>query len=217
VINNVETLCNVPHIINNGVAWYKALSRTGEGGTKIYGVSGKVKRPGLFELPLGVTIREILEEHAGGMREGCRLRGLLPGGASTDFLVEQHLDVPMDFHSVTKAGSRLGTGTMVVLDDKTCPVGMVHNLMAFFARESCGWCTPCRDGLPWTAQLLEAIEQGCGRPGDLERLALHARSWGPGRTFCPLAMGAAEPLQSALKWFREDFEKHIRDGRCPWR
>ena len=216
IVNNVETLCNLPHIINNGAAWFKKLSRSGDGGTKLYGASGKVKKPGVFELPMGTTIREILEEHAGGMRDGCKFRGLLPGGASTDFLTEEHLDVPMDYGSVEKAGSRLGTGTMIVLDDQTCPVGMVQNLEKFFAQESCGWCTPCRDGLPWTAKILSALEDGRGEPRDLERLALHTRLLRPGNTFCAFAPGAAEPLQSALKYFREDFEKHIRDKRCAY-
>ncbi|MFZ0589248.1 MAG: SLBB domain-containing protein, partial [Bryobacteraceae bacterium] len=125
IVQNVETLCNLPHLLARGVDWFRALSKTDDGGTKLFGVSGKVKRPGLWELPLGTPLREILEEHAGGMRDGLRFRGLLPGGASTDFLVEEHLDTPMDYTNVQKAGSRLGTGTMVVLDDKTCPVGMV--------------------------------------------------------------------------------------------
>jgi NADH-quinone oxidoreductase subunit F len=217
IVNNVETLCNVPHIINNGAEWYKGLSRSPDGGTKIYGVSGRVKRPGAWELPMGTTIREILEDHAGGMRDGVKFRGLLPGGASTDFLVEEHLEVKMDFDSVQKAGSRLGTGTMIILDDQTCPVGMVHNLEHFFAQESCGWCTPCRDGLPWTAQILQALEDGRGQPRDLQRLALHTKLLWLGRTFCALAPGAMEPLQSALKYFKDDFERHIRDQRCPWR
>lgn len=217
IVNNVETLCNLPHIINNGAEWFKGLSHSQDSGTKIYGVSGRVRRPGAWELPMGTTIREILEDHAGGMRDGCKFRGLLPGGASTEFLVEEHLDVKMDFDSVQKAGSRLGTGTMIVLDDQTCPVGMVHNLERFFAQESCGWCTPCRDGLPWTAQILQALEDGRGQPRDLQRLALHAKLLGPGHTFCALAPGAMEPLQSALKYFQEDFEQHIREHRCPWR
>lgn len=216
IVNNVETLCNLPHIINNGAAWFKKLSRSDDGGTKLYGASGKVKNPGVWELPMGTTVREILEEHAGGMRDGCKFRALLPGGASTDFLTEEHLDVPMDYGSVEKAGSRLGTGTMIVLDDQTCPVGMVQNLEKFFAQESCGWCTPCRDGLPWTAKILSALEDGRGVPRDLERLALHTRLLRPGNTFCAFAPGAAEPLQSALKYFREDFEKHIRDKRCAY-
>jgi NADH-quinone oxidoreductase subunit F len=217
IVNNVETLCNVPHIITHGAAWFKDLSRTDEGGTKIYGVSGKVKRPGAWELPLGTPMRHILEEHAGGMRHGLTFRGVLPGGGSTDFLVAEHLDVPMDYDSIQKAGSRLGTGTLIVLDDHTCPVGMVLNLERFFAQESCGWCTPCRDGLPWTARMLQAIEEGYGQPEDLDYLAAHTTFLGPGNTFCALAPGAMEPLQSALTYFRDDFERHIRERRCPWR
>ncbi len=218
VVNNVETLCNVPHILREGADWYKALSssRSTDTGTKLFGVSGKVKRPGLWEMPMGTTIREILDL-AGGMQDGCTLRGLIPGGASTDFLTGQQLDVKLDFDSVAKAGSRLGTGTMVVLDDHTCPVGMVLSLEKFFARESCGFCTPCREGLPWIARLLEALEQGRGEMRDLEILEQHVPLLGPGRTFCALAPGAVEPLGSALKLFRDDFEQHVRQKRCPWK
>ncbi|HZD41675.1 MAG TPA: NADH-quinone oxidoreductase subunit NuoF [Terriglobales bacterium] len=217
IVQNVETLSNVPHIVNRGAEWFRNLSQSDDGGTKIYGVSGKVARPGAWELPLGTTIREILEEHAGGMRGGFGFRGLLPGGASTDFLVEEHLDTKMDFNSVQAAGSRLGTGTMIILDDQTCPVGMVRNLEHFFAQESCGWCTPCREGLPWTEKILTALEEGRGRPEDLDRLRWHTRWLGPGNTFCALAPGAVEPLQSALNYFRQDFERHIDEHRCPWR
>jgi NADH-quinone oxidoreductase subunit F len=214
IVNNVETLANVPHIISHGAAWFQSLSRTKDAGTKLYGASGKVKRPGLWELPMGTTMREILEEHAGGMREGLQFRGALPGGASTDFLVPQHLDVPMDFTEVEKVGSRLGTATMVVLDDRTCPVGMVSNLIHFFAQESCGWCTPCWSGLNWAKQILKALEDGEGKSGDLEKLEFQTKFWAPGHTFCALAPGAAEPLQSALKYFRDDFERHIQDKGC---
>ncbi len=217
IVQNIETLCNVPHIVVNGADWYKGLSLSEDGGTKLYGVSGKVKRPGVWELPLGVSVREILEEHAGGMRDGLTLRGFLPGGASTDFLTEEHLDLKMDYSTIGKAGSRLGTGTMIILDDQTCPVGMVLNLERFFAQESCGWCTPCRDGLPWVTKILTAIENGEGRMEDLDRLDKQCRFMGPGNTFCALAPGAAEPLQSALKYYRDDFERHIADKRCPWR
>lgn len=217
IVNNVETLYNVPHIINNGAEWFKGLSFIEDGGTKIYGISGRVKSPGAWELPMGTTIREILERHAGGMSDGFNFRGALPGGASTDFITEEHLDVQMGFSTVEKAGSRMGTGTMIVLDDKTCPVAMVLNMERFFAQESCGWCTPCRDGLPWTAKILEAIEEGRGRLEDLDRLELHSKLLGPGHTFCALAPGAVEPLQSALKYFRQDFEQHIHEKRCPWR
>ncbi|MFO7285440.1 MAG: NADH-quinone oxidoreductase subunit NuoF [Gammaproteobacteria bacterium] len=217
VVNNVETLCNVPHIVNNGAEWFRSLGLTSDSGTKLYGASGKVKRPGLWELPMGTPIRELLEEHAGGMRDGYRFRALLPGGASTDFLVEEHLDTPMDFESIQKVGSRLGTGTMIVLDDKTCPVAMLHNLEHFFAQESCGWCTPCRDGLPYVEHLLAAIDAGDGRPRDLALLEMHTRHLGPGRTFCAHAPGAMEPLQSGLRYFRDDFERHIAERRCPYR
>jgi NADH-quinone oxidoreductase subunit F len=209
VVNNVETLCNVPHILRHGVDWYKGLGRGADTGTKLFGASGRVRRPGLWELPMGTLIREILEDHAGGMKDGFRLRGFLPGGASTDFLLPEHLDVPMDYDAVAKAGSRMGTGTIIVLDDKTCPVQMVLNLERFFAQESCGWCTPCRDGLPWTATLLQDIIDGRGRPEDLDTLSRLTRMLGPGNTFCALAPGAMEPLQSALKYFREDFERYI--------
>jgi NADH-quinone oxidoreductase subunit F len=217
IVNNVETLCNVPHILDRGAAWFKALSRSHDGGTKLYGASGRVRRPGLWELPMGTPLREILEEHAGGMHDGYQLRGVLPGGASTEFLIEGQLDVPMDFDSMQKAGSRLGTGTAVVLDDRTCPVGMLHNLEQFFARESCGWCTPCWSGLSWVEELLHGFEQGQGSAGDLERLQEHTHGLGPGHTYCALAPGAMEPLQSGLKHFREDFEQHITHKRCPWK
>ena len=216
IVQNVETLCNLPSIIANGADWFKKLSYTADGGTKLYGASGKVKRPGLWELPMGTTAREILEEHAGGMRDGLKFRGLLPGGASTDFLIEEHLDVRMDFTEVQKAGSRMGTGTMIVLDDQNCPVGMVANLTHFFAQESCGWCTPCWSGLSWASQMLDALEAGKGKPEFLDYLAHETRFWSPGNTFCALAPGAAEPLQSALKYFRDDFLRHITEQRCPW-
>ncbi len=217
IVNNVETVANIPPIVANGPDWFKGLSKSPDAGTKLYGVSGRVKRPGIWELPMGVTIRELIEDHAGGMQDGYQFRGVIPGGASTDFLVKDHLDVKMDFDSVMKAGSRLGTGTMIVLDDRTCPVGFVHNLEVFFARESCGWCTPCREGLPWIAKMLQAIENGQGEPADIDILAQQCRLLGPGNTYCALAPGAVEPLQSAIKYFREDFEKHIREKKCPWR
>ncbi len=216
VVNNVETLCNVPHIVAHGADWYQALGRGEDAGTKLFGVSGRVQRPGCWELPMGSTIREIFEGCAGGMRAGYELRGFLPGGGSTDFLLPEHLDLPMEYEAIAKAGSRMGTGTLIVLDDKTCPVGMVLNLERFFAQESCGWCTPCRDGLPWVRQLLEGIEDGDGRAEDLDTLSELTRFMGPGKTVCALAPGAAEPLQSALKHFRGDFERHIEQGGCPY-
>jgi NADH-quinone oxidoreductase subunit F len=217
VVNNVETLCWIPHIVENGADWFKKLSLTGEGGTKLYGVSGKVKKPGLWELPLGITMGELIEEHAGGMADGYKFRGALPGGASTDFLIDSHLDVKLDFSSVQKAGSRLGTGTMIVLDDKTCPVAFIHNLEKFFALESCGWCTPCREGLPWVEKILQSFEEGKAKPSDIDILKFHTHYLGPGNTFCAHAPGAMEPLQSGLKYFHDDFMRHINEKSCPWR
>ncbi|MFC6980465.1 complex I 51 kDa subunit family protein [Microbulbifer taiwanensis] len=148
VVNNVETFCNVPHLIEMGADWYRGLGRGEDAGSKLFGVSGKVKNPGTWELPMGTPIREIIEEHAGGMQDGLKLKGFLPGGGSTDFLGPQHLDLPMDYDAISKAGSRMGTGTIIVLDDHTCPVGLVLNLTQFFARESCGWCTPAGTACP---------------------------------------------------------------------
>ena len=217
IVQNVETLYNVPHIVLRGVDWYRGLSQGKDGGTKIYGVSGNVKRPGWWELPMGTTVEELLIEHAGGMREGYRFRGLLPGGASTAFLVDEHLSLPMDFSSIPPAVSRMGTGTMIVLDTETCPVGFVANLERFFAQESCGWCTPCREGLPWVLRVLENIERTGGTPSDMELLSAHTGLLAFGHTFCALAPGAMDPLQSALKYFRADFERHIQDAGCPYR
>lgn len=216
IVNNVETLCCIPPIIINGADWFRSISLTGDAGTKIYGVSGKVKRPGAWELPMGVTLRELIDEHAGGMLDGHKFRGALPGGASTDFIVTEHLDVPMDYSSVATAGSRLGTGTVVVLDDKTCPVGFVKNLEQFFAQESCGFCTPCREGIPWIRNILTSLESGDGMEDDIALLERHTKLLGPGHTFCAFAPGAMEPLQSALKYFRDDFLRHVHDHRCPW-
>ena len=217
VVNNVETLSWISHIVEYGPEWFKGLSLTGTGGTKLYGVSGKVKNPGTWELPLGTTMRELLEEHAGGMSDGFRFRGALPGGASTDFLTEEHLDVKMDFSTVAAVGSRLGTGTMIVLDDKTCPVSFIHNVEKFFALESCGWCTPCREGLPWVEKILTSIENGTGKMEYLDILKFQTKYIGPGNTFCAHAPGAMEPLQSGLKYFYDDFVKHINEKKCPWR
>lgn len=217
IVNNVETLCNIPHIIDRGAEWFKTLGVGEDAGTKLFGVSGKVNNPGCWELPMGTPIREIIEQHAGGMQEGYQLKGFLPGGGSTDFLTTEHLDLAMDYNVIGAAGSRMGTGTMIILDDRTCPVGMVLNLIRFFAHESCGFCTPCRDGLPWSRQVLQDIEEGRGQPEDLETLAYQVRYIGAiGNTHCALAPGAMEPLQSALKYFYDDFKQHISTGRCPY-
>ncbi len=216
LVQNVETLSNLPHIMNNGAEWYKSLSRGVDAGTKLFGVSGRVKSPGLWELPMGVTARELLEVHAGGMQDGYKFRALLPGGASTDFWLEDKLDTPMDFSSTAKIRTRMGTGTMIVLDDKTCPIGMLLSLEKFFKQESCGWCTPCRDGLSWVAQILQAFENGQGRLEDIAQLERHGRLLGPGSTFCALAPGAASPLMTGIAYFKDEFLRHIEEKKCPY-
>jgi NADH-quinone oxidoreductase subunit F len=217
VINNVETLSWIGHIIENGADWFKKLGLNGEGGTKLFGVSGKVKKPGIYELPMSTVMRHIIEDHAGGMIDGYKLRAVIPGGASTEFVMENQLDIPMDFRSLKAVGSRMGTATMTVLDNKTCPVEFLHNIERFFALESCGWCTPCREGLPRVEKILAAIEEGNGKEEYLDILKYHTIYCGPGNTFCAHAPGAMEPLQSALTYFRDDFIRHINEKHCPWK
>lgn len=217
IVNNVETLCNVVHIVTNGADWFKSLGLGNDGGTKLFGASGRVQRPGCWELPMGTSVREILEQHAGGMADGYELKGFLPGGASTDFLTADHLDLPMEYEAVMQAGSRMGTGTLIILDDRSCPVGMIANLEKFFARESCGFCTPCREGLPWVQQVLEKIDAGEGDLADLEILERQAGFIGSiGNTHCAHAPGAIEPLQSGIKYFRDEFIAHIEGKACPY-
>jgi NADH-quinone oxidoreductase subunit F len=214
VVNNVETYMAVPAIVAHGPDWWKTLSVTDEGGTKIFGVAGRVARPGCFELPMGTPMRQLIEVHAGGMLPGYALRAVSPGGASTALVPVAEIDVPLGFSTMGAVKSRLGTGTLVMLDDQTCPVGMVLNMLQFFAQESCGWCTPCREGLQWAAGLLEDIEYGRGRPGDLDVLSEHVWFMGSDKCFCDLAPGATQPLESALRLFRGDFERHLADGGC---
>jgi NADH-quinone oxidoreductase subunit F len=175
-----------------------------------------VKHPGAYELPVGTTLRELIEDHAGGMQAGYSFRALLPGGASTGFMLEHELDTPMSFAAMAARGNRLGTGTAIVLDDATCPVGFIANLQHFFAQESCGWCAPCRDGLPWVEQTLNAIEAGDGEAADLDLLSEMTDNLAPGRTFCALAPGAMASLQTGLAYFRDEFERHIGAGACAW-
>ncbi len=212
IVNNVETLMNIPPILLRGADWFKGLSqgKSPDAGTKMYGISGRAKITGLWELPIGTSARELLYTHGGGMADGLELTCWLPGGASTDFLMPEHLDLPMDYDTIMKAGSRMGTALIMVVDNKQNIVSVVRNLEQFFARESCGWCTPCRDGLPWTVKILQSIEKGEGEAGDIETLQQLTRFLGPGKTFCAHAPGAMEPLQSALKYFPDAFKQGIR-------
>ena len=213
VVNNVETLHNVSAIILHGSKWYQDLPKA-KGvvetpGTKLFGCSGLVNDPGLWELPFGYTAREIIEDFAGGMQEGRTLKAWLPGGASTDFLTAEHLDTVVDFDTIQKAGSRMGTGLLMVVDEEQDMVPLVRNLEIFFQRESCGWCTPCRDGLPWGVKILTAINDGEGQIGDVEKLEGLTRDLWIGKTFCAHAPGAMEPLMSAIKYFRPEFDQKI--------
>ncbi|HXK00392.1 MAG TPA: NADH-ubiquinone oxidoreductase-F iron-sulfur binding region domain-containing protein, partial [Buchnera sp. (in: enterobacteria)] len=209
-INNVETLSNIPAIILHGVTWYKSLSDSNDTGTKMMGFSGRVKNSGLWELPFGITARELLYNYAGGMQNGLKLKAWQPGGASTGFLTPEHLDTKMDFFSINNVGSRLGTGLAMAIDSTINMVSIILNLEKFFSRESCGLCTPCRDGLPWIVKILKKLEIRKGVLADINVLEELCNQLGPGKTFCAHAPGAVAPMQSAIKYFRSDFE----DGLC---
>ena len=213
VINNVETLSCVPAIIDKGAEWFAAIGPEKSPGTKIYGVSGHVKKPGLYELPMGTPLREIIFDHAGGMKDDKKFKAVIPGGASAPMLLEADLDTPMDFDSLAAKKTMLGSGAVIVMDETTCIVKVAFILNRFFSHESCGKCTPCREGLTWTAQILKRLENGQGRPGDVDLLD---RMCGNifGRTFCPLGDGAVMSLRGALNAFREEFIYHEEHGKC---
>jgi NADH-quinone oxidoreductase subunit F len=211
VVNNVETLSCVPHIVLNGADWFRSLGRGADAGTKLYTVSGRVKRPGVYELPIGVTLNELIEEHCGGMREGYALKAVIPGGGSTPMLDRSDGDVAMDFESLAKIGSRLGTAGVIVIDDKTSVVAAVRNLEQFYAQESCGWCTPCREGIPYVVYLLSELLEGRGRVEYIDDLELLARQLGP-NAFCALCDGAMGPLESSLRKFRHEYEALVPAG-----
>ncbi len=214
-VNNIETLVNVPYIILHGAEGFKGLGVNGGSGTKLYAVSGRINRPGLYELPTGTTAGELILEHAGGVPEGRNLLGFLPGGSSSGFLLPGQLDLPLDFKVLAEAGTVLGTGAVIVLDDATCPVRFVLNLMRFFARESCGFCTPCRDGFPYAVDIVERIEQGEACLDDLDLLRDLCGNIGPD-AFCVFAPGGVMPLKSSLRCFGDIYERHIREKGCPF-
>ncbi len=214
-INNPETLASVPHILTMGADGYKNLALNDKGaGTKLFGLSGHLNRTECFELPLGIPLREIIEDFGGGVWQGRKFKACLPGGSSTQFLTAADLDVAMDFDPLKERGSGLGTGGVIVFDDHTCMVRAALILIRFYARESCGFCTPCRDGLPLVLWLLERIERGEGSLDDVEMLRQQVRNIN-GRSFCPLAMGAMFPMEGLLRNFEEEIRVHISRGRCP--
>ncbi|MBI5345504.1 MAG: NADH-quinone oxidoreductase subunit NuoF [Deltaproteobacteria bacterium] len=214
VINNVETLSCIPAIIEKGPKWFQSIGPAKSPGPKIYCVSGHVKKPGLYELPMGTTIRDLIFNHCGGMlREDKKLKAVIPGGVSAPMLTDKDLDTPMDFDSLAAKGSMLGSGAVIVMDETTCIVKMAYIINRFFSHESCGKCTPCRDGTPWLTNILKRLEDGEGRPGDVDLMdGLCANIFG--RTFCPLGDGAVMALRGAIKNFRDEFIYHAVNKRC---
>ena len=214
LVHNVETLANIPHIVNRGAEWYASIGTPKSTGPKIFCVSGHVRNRGIFELPLGLPLRELVFEHAGGMVSDRGLKAVIPGGASTPMLTADQLDVNLDFESLEAAGTMLGTGAVMVVDEGTCMVDVARRLMRFFQHESCGRCTPCRTGTTRMVAILERIESGQGRSGDVEQLEELAGGL-RGVTFCPMGDAAGNPVLSSLQHFRDEYEYHIRHKRCP--
>jgi NADH-quinone oxidoreductase subunit F len=212
IVNNVETFCNIPHILARGPEWYKKLGLNGNAGTKLMGASGRVKTPGLWELPMGTPLSVLLKDYAGGPAREFPIKAVIPGGLSTPMLTPDQFDTPMDFDSVAKAGSRLGTACVIVFDEGDCMVSAMANIIKFYARESCGFCTPCREGMQWIYDTLCAIRDGRGEPADLQVLDDVGRHLA--HTFCAFAPGAQGPLVSGLAKFRHEFEEHISRGQC---
>ena len=214
-VNNVETFSHVPHIVANGADWFRGFGTEKSPGTTIFGVSGHVVRPGLYELPLGTPLDEIVFEHAGGPPEGRSVKGVIPGGVSMPVLPASMLDVPMANEFLRERKTMLGTGGIIVMDDTTCMVRASCVISYFFRDESCGQCTQCREGTAWINKLVERIERGAGVPQDLDVLVDIASKM-EAQTICAFADAAAWPIQGMLRHFRGDFEEHIRQGKCPF-
>jgi NADH-quinone oxidoreductase subunit F len=214
VINNVESIASVPLIVANGVEWFRSMGTEKSPGFTLYSLSGHVRRPGQYEAPLGVTLRELLEL-AGGMREGRELKFWTPGGSSTPLLTADHLDVPLDYEGVAGAGSMLGTKALQIFDDTTCVVRAVLRWTQFYAHESCGKCTPCREGTYWLVQILHRLEHGEGTAEDLEKL-LDLCDNILGRAFCALGDGATSPITSSIQFFRDEYLAHFTARGCPF-
>ena len=215
VINNVETLSNVPAIILNGAEWYAKMGTPKNGGTRLFCLSGCINRPGVYELPMGFPLRKMIEEVGGGVLNGKKLKAVIPGGSSCPVLKADEVDVPMDFDSLAKAGSMLGSGGVVVIDEDSCMVKMALRISKFYAHESCGWCVPCREGTHWLATLLKRFHAGGGVAEDPDT-ALDVSYNILGKTLCPLGDAAALPVISIVKKFRHEFEEHLKLGRCPY-
>ncbi|MGQ9516267.1 MAG: NADH-quinone oxidoreductase subunit NuoF [Anaerolineae bacterium] len=216
IINNVETLFNVPFIVERGAEWYRSFGTEKSPGIKLFCISGHVERPGVYELPLGTPLRTLVYDYAGGPLGGQAIKAIIPGGSSTPMLPADKIDVPLDYESVAAAGSMLGSGAVIVIGERTCIVSVTERLAEFYRHESCGKCIPCREGTDWMYQILHRIEHGRGREEDLD-LLLDICDNIAGKSFCPLGDAALGPVRSSIALFREEYLEHIRLGRCPLR
>jgi len=214
VVNNVESISAVPAIVANGAEWYQSMGTEKSKGATLYSLSGHVNNPGQFEAPLGITLRQILEL-AGGIRNGHKLKFWTPGGSSTPLFTDEHLDVPLDYEGVSAAGSMLGTKALQIFDETTCVVRAVLRWTEFYKHESCGKCTPCREGTWWLVQILRDLEEGKGSEADLQKL-LDLCDNIMGRSFCALGDGATSSITSSIKYFRDEYIAHVTGGKCPF-
>jgi NADH-quinone oxidoreductase subunit F len=213
LINNVETLCNAPMIVERGADWFKSIGVDKSTGTKIVSISGNVKRPGNYEVPLGTSVRELIYDLAGGLPAGRKLKCFFPGGSSAPVLTPEHVDLPYTFEAMAEAGSMLGSGAIIVVDDSVELVGLALRLAEFYRHESCGKCVPCREGTNWTVKLLERIDTGEATPMDLEIMA-QVQTNILGNCLCVLGDSMAMPIGSMIKYFREEFESHIEKAQA---
>jgi NADH-quinone oxidoreductase subunit F len=213
IVNNVETLACVPFILREGADRFASLGTPRQGGTRLFSVCGHVNRPGLYEAPVGVSLRDLIDNHAAGVRGGRKLKAVIPGGISAKVLTAEEIDVRMDFDSLMAAGSMAGSGGVIVMDETTCMVEALQSAAKFFAHESCGQCSPCREGTGWIHRIMQRIATGGGRLRDLDDLLGIARDM-EGKTICVFADAAAWPVESYITKFRAEFEEHIRTGRC---
>jgi NADH-quinone oxidoreductase subunit F len=213
IVNNVETLSNMPYIVKIGGDEYSKIGNKECTGPKLFCVSGCVEGPGVYELPMGTSLRDIIFKHAGGIKDGKELKAVFPGGISTPVLPADRIDCPMDFVSLPKFGSMLGSGAVIVMDESVCMVKVAYRAVRFFEHESCGKCTPCREGTDWLRKILQRIESGGGREGDIELLS-EVVGIIQGRTFCPLGDSAAGLVKSMIEHFKGEFEEHIKNKKC---
>ncbi len=214
VVNNVETICNLPPLVENGPEWYRTMGTEKSPGLKVMSVSGHVNRPGNYEIPLSTPLRSLIEDYAGGIKGGRQVKAIIPGGSSVPVLTADKLDTPVDYEAILAAGSMLGSGGCIVIDDQTCMVAVSARLVRFYREESCGKCTPCREGTFWMTDVLERMEAGAGNPRDLDLIRDMADNIA-GKCFCPLGDASLGVVVSAMKYFEDEFEAHVTEHSCP--